>query len=191
LSRLQAPRRALALTFNFAVTPEAGGAEPLAGQPDGSRSVASLYVRLLGAATIVVGLDQLTKHLALRSLDGGRAIEVIPGVLRFRLTYNSGGAFGILQGAPSLFLVATIAIVAAILLGVGRVEDHRWAIPLGLVLGGGLGNAIDRLVRDTGGGVVDFIDVHLIDWPVFNLADSAIVLGAALILIASFRSSDP
>lgn len=87
-----------------------------------------------------------------------------------------------------MFLLATIAIVAAILLGVRRVEDHRWAIPLGMVLGGGVGNALDRLVRDTGGGVVDFIDLHV--WPVFNVADSAIVLGAALILFLSIRSSD-
>jgi signal peptidase II len=151
----------------------------------------SLYVRLLSAAGIVVVLDQLTKHLALNSLKGDRSIEAIPGILRFRLTFNSGGAFGLLQGAPGLFLVATIAIVAAILLGVRKVEDHRWAIPLGMVLGGGVGNVIDRIVRDTGGGVVDFIDVHVISWPVFNVADSAIVIGAALILLTSLRSPEP
>jgi signal peptidase II len=142
----------------------------------------------VSAAVVVVGLDQLTKELALNSLTRGRSIDVIPGILRFRVTYNSGGAFGIFQGSPGVFLLATIAIVAAILLGVRRVEDHRWAIPLGMVLGGGVGNALDRLVRDTGGGVVDFIDLHV--WPVFNVADSAIVLGAALILFLSIRSSD-
>lgn len=114
-------------------------------------------------------------------------IDLIEGVVRFRLTYNSGGAFGLLQGLPGFFLVATLVIVGGILIGARKVDDPRWAIPLGMVLGGGLGNAVDRLLRDTNGAVVDFIDLHV--WPVFNIADMAIVLGALTILVLGWGSS--
>lgn len=144
-------------------------------------------MRLLLAAAVVVALDQMTKQLALETLRDA-PIDVIEGVLRFRLTYNSGGAFGLLQGLPGFFLVATLVIVGGILIGVRKVEDPRWAIPLGMVLGGGLGNAADRLLRDTDGGVVDFIDLHV--WPVFNIADMAIVLGAVAILVLGWRATD-
>jgi signal peptidase II len=169
-------------------TPDHGDPGPQLAQHE-RVSLSALYVRLLGAASLVAGLDQLTKEWALNALDRGREIDVIAGVLRLRLTLNSGGAFGIFQGTPGVFLVATLAIVAAILIGVRRVEDRSWAIPLGMVLGGGIGNALDRIVRDTGGGVIDFIDLHV--WPVFNFADSAIVIGAGLILILSLRSAEP
>ncbi len=135
----------------------------------------------------MVALDQATKELALQALQDAH-VDVIEGVLRFRLTYNSGGAFGLLPGLPGFFLIATLVIVAAILIGVRKVEDERWAIPLGMVLGGGLGNAADRVFRDTGGGVVDFIDLHV--WPLFNVADMSIVLGALVILILGWRAGD-
>lgn len=150
-------------------------------------SYGRIYLRLLAAAVVVVVLDQATKELALQGLQDAH-VDVIEGVLRFRLTYNSGGAFGLLPGLPAFFLIATLAIVAGILIGVRKVEDERWAIPLGMVLGGGLGNATDRVFRDTGGGVVDFIDLHV--WPVFNVADMSIVLGALAILILGWRASD-
>jgi signal peptidase II len=139
------------------------------------------------AAAVVVGLDQATKQWALDSLRDA-PIDLIEGVLRLRLTFNSGGAFGLLQGLPGFFLVATLVIVGGILIGARKVDDHRWAIPLGMVLGGGVGNAVDRLLRDTDGAVVDFIDLHV--WPVFNIADMAIVLGALAILVLGWRATD-
>ena len=139
------------------------------------------------AAAAVLALDQGSKEWALGALANGH-IDLIEGVLRFRLTYNSGGAFGLLQGLPGFFLVATLVIVGGILIGARKVDDPRWAIPLGMVLGGGLGNAVDRLVRDTDGAVVDFIDLHV--WPVFNVADMAIVIGALVILVLGWGSSD-
>lgn len=138
-------------------------------------------------AAAIVAADQATKQWALEALADA-PIDLIEGVLRLRLTYNSGGAFGLLQGLPGFFLIATLVIVGGILIGVRKVDDPRWAIPLGMVLGGGLGNAADRLLRDTGGGVVDFIDLHV--WPVFNLADMAIVFGALTILIMGWGASD-
>lgn len=149
-------------------------------------SVAGIYGRLVSSAAVIVALDQLTKSLALDRLSD-RPHDVIEGILTLRLTTNSGGVFGLLQGMPGLFLVATIVIVIVIMLWARKVEDPRWLVPLGFVLGGGLGNLTDRLFRDTSGEVIDFIDLHV--WPIFNLADAAIVTGVLLILLFSSRSS--
>jgi signal peptidase II len=148
-------------------------------------SAPRLYARLLAAAAGVIAIDQLTKQWALAALAEG-PVDVIDGVLSLTLTYNSGGAFGLLQGLPGFFLVATVAVIGVIMIWAHRLDDTRMIVPLGMVLGGGLGNLWDRIFRDTGGRVVDFIDLHV--WPVFNLADSSIVLGVALILLLSARA---
>ncbi len=145
---------------------------------------AGLYARLFSVAAIVLVLDQGTKQLALDNLREG-PVPIIPGILSLRLTFNSGGAFGFLQGLPGLFLVTSIAIIGVILVWAGRLEDGTFVVPLGLVLGGGSGNLFDRVLRDLGGQVVDFIDLHF--WPVFNLADSAIVIGVLTIALAGAR----
>jgi signal peptidase II len=135
----------------------------------------------------VVAVDQVTKQLALQALDRG-PIDLLGGALTLRLTLNSGGAFGVLQGFPGFFLGVTLAILTAIVLFVRRLEDKRLLIPLGLVLGGGAGNLCDRVFRGLDGRVVDFVDFHL--WPVFNVADSAITIGVCLILLTSVRPAD-
>ena len=137
---------------------------------------------------VILALDQATKELALATLDDGH-VDVIEGVLRLNLTFNSGGAFGIGQDLPGLFLVATVGIVGTILVVARKVTDARWLVPLGCVLGGGLGNAYDRVFRDLGGGVVDFIDLHV--WPVFNVADMAIVTGALVMFVLGWRDKEP
>ena len=142
------------------------------------------YAFLLVAAGAVVALDQITKSLALSALRDG-PIDVIEGALTLNLTFNPGGAFGILQGLPGFFLMATLAVIVLILVWAHKLEDQRWSVPLGLVLGGGIGNVIDRIFRDTDGRVVDFIDLHW--WPVFNLADASIVVGIGIILLLSSR----
>ena len=146
------------------------------------RSLVPFFV----AAFIVVALDQITKHLAVSRLDDGHVVDVIDGVLTFRLTYNPGGAFGLGQGQPGFFLVASIVIAVLVVVLARRVDDPRWVIPLGCVLGGGVGNLIDRIVRSPGGRVVDFIDLQV--WPLFNIADSAIVVGVMLLFWLSFRA---
>jgi signal peptidase II len=164
-------------------SPETGrrkGADPLT-----AGGLAGLYLSLGITALIVVVADQVSKQLALSRLADG-PVDLIAGALTLRLTYNSGGAFGVLQGWPGLFLIATVVVVAVILLWVRRLEDPRWALPLGMVLGGGLGNVFDRIFRDTNGQVVDFIDLHW--WPVFNLADASIVIGVGVVLILSART---
>ena len=142
--------------------------------PPAAGSAARRYVLLLSIAAAVVVLDQATKQLALTALDDG-PVDVIDHALSLRLTYNSGGAFGVMRGLPGVFLAATLAIVALILLWTRKIEQTGWIVALGLVVGGGLGNVADRLFRDLGGRVVDFIDLHV--WPVFNVADACIVSG--------------
>lgn len=168
--------------------PASGGGEgdsaPASGERPTRSGQARAYARLLAVAAVVVGLDQVTKQLALDRLQN-RPFDLIDGVVTLRLAFNSGGAFGVLQGLPELFLVATLIVVAVILLWVRNIAEASWIVPLGMILGGGLGNLADRVFRDFEGRVVDFIDVHF--WPVFNLADSSIVLGVGLILLLGAR----
>jgi signal peptidase II len=127
--------------------------------------------------------------VAERHLEGRPPIEVITGVLQFRFTTNPGGAFGLFGGATWLFVGASIAVIAFILIASWRPPSLGAALALGLVLGGAFGNLTDRLIRGSGfsGEVVDFIDFHI--WPVFNVADSCIVIGAALLLLTGARAS--
>ena len=132
--------------------------------------------------------DRLTKMWAERALAGRPPVTVIPGVLQLNYTTNSGGAFGLGQSAPWLFAGATVVVVAAIVAASPRLLHGATAVALGLILGGGIGNLTDRALRGGGvlsGRVVDFIDFRV--WPVFNLADSAIVVGALLLAVTGLR----
>jgi signal peptidase II len=144
-------------------------------------------VLLYSAAALVYALDRLTKVLVERGLRGRPPVELIPGVLELRFTTNPGGAFGLFGGAAWLFVLASVVVVVAVVLSSFRLTSRLPALSLGLVLGGALGNLTDRIIRGPGfsGEVVDFIDLQV--WPVFNVADSAIVVGAALLLVSTFR----
>jgi signal peptidase II len=169
------------------VTPTAGAPapdDPSETVPRAAGGLRSLRV-LLPVAAVVVTLDQVTKQLAVIHLRD-HPIDVIRGVLTLRLTLNSGGAFGILQGVPGLFIAATVLVVGLLVVWIRQLADPRMLVPLGMMLGGGLGNASDRIFRDLGGRVVDWIDLHV--WPVFNLADSAIVIGVILVIFMSSRN---
>jgi signal peptidase II len=133
-------------------------------------------------------LDRLTKVWAESVLAGGPPITVIPKVFRLNFATNPGGAFGLFGGLPALFLVATLVAVTAIVVASRHVSIPSVAIGLGFIMGGALGNLTDRIVRGSGlrGTVVDFLDFHV--WPVFNVADMGIVIGAALVLLASARA---
>jgi signal peptidase II len=148
---------------------------------------ARLAGALYGVAALVYATDRLSKTWAEGSLAGRPPLEVIPGVLQLNFTTNSGGAFSIGGSAPWLFAGATLVVVALIVAASARLTRPAIAVGLGLVLGGALGNLTDRIVRGGGlrGRVVDFIDLHV--WPVFNLADSAIVVGAVVLLFASLH----
>lgn len=146
---------------------------------------ARLAVALYGIAALVYLADRLSKIWAERSLAGRPPMELIPGVLQLNFTTNSGGAFSIGGSAPWVFAGATVVVAAVIVVASTRLTRPAIAVGLGLVLGGALGNLTDRIVRGPGlrGRVVDFVDLHV--WPVFNAADSAIVVGALVLLIAS------
>jgi signal peptidase II len=154
---------------------------------EGSAARRSVYPRLFLTAAAVLVLDQVTKEIALRTLTDGGA-DLIDGILSLNLTFNAGGAFGIAQGLPGLFLIGSILVAVVIAVWARQVDDPRWLIPLGMILGGGVGNLADRLFRGYDGRVVDFIDLHF--WPVFNIADMAIVFGIALILLVGLGSDD-
>ncbi len=148
-----------------------------------------LAVRLYVVAALAYAADRLTKVWAVHALARRAPIVLIPHVLQLDYTANSGGAFGIGRSAPWLFATATLLVSIVIVAVSSRLSRTSVAVALGLVLGGALGNLTDRLVRGDGflsGRVVDFIDVHV--WPVFNLADSAIVVGALLLALSSLGS---
>jgi signal peptidase II len=141
---------------------------------------------LFATAAAVFLLDRLTKLWAERAL-ADRPIDVIGGVLTLRFTTNSGGAFSLGQSAPWFFAAATLVVSALIVVTAFHRRSVLSSIALGLILGGALGNLADRVLRGPGlrGHVVDFIDLHV--WPVFNAADSAVVIGAILLAVSSFR----
>jgi signal peptidase II len=146
-----------------------------------------LTVTLYSAAVGAYLLDRLTKYLAVRFLAGKPPVQILRDVVQLRYTTNAGGAFGLFGGQPWLFFGATLVVCAAIVVASARLSAGASALGLGLILGGALGNLTDRIIRGPGvsGHVVDFIDFHV--WPVFNMADSAIVVGALVILIAGLR----
>ncbi len=143
---------------------------------------------VLGVAAAAFALDRLTKVWAEDALADG-PVDLIPGVVRFRFATNPGGAFSSFTSAPWFFVTATVIVGGLIAVTAFRARPRLQSVALGLILGGAVGNLFDRAFRGPGftGEVVDFIDLHV--WPVFNLADSAIVVGAVLLAVVSFRST--
>ena len=135
-------------------------------------------------AFIVVVLDQITKHWALNHLGDGHVDDLV-GSLRLNLAYNTGMAFAKGQGIGPFIAVAGLLVVVFLLVGLRR-ETRPGALFVGMVAGGAAGNIVDRLFRGDAwlhGAVIDFIDLQW--WPIFNLADAAIVIGAGSLVISS------
>jgi signal peptidase II len=155
----------------------------MAGTSRGRRALA-----LYGTAATVLALDQLTKQLVVSNLAGRPPVDVIGNFVQLRYTTNSGGAFSLLTGAPLFFGIMAIVIVGGIIYASRRTRPLSMLVVLGLILGGALGNLTDRLFRDEGllrGEVVDFVKVGI--WPVFNLADSCVVVGGILLALLLSR----
>lgn len=139
-------------------------------------------------ALLVVALDQGTKALALAWLEPGVPIEVVGGVLRLNLTRNSGAAFSLGAGFTLALSLVAIVVVVVIARFASRIGSAWWAVALGVLLGGAVGNLADRLFRAPSplrGHVIDFIQLPY--WPVFNLADMAIVVSVCLMLLLAWR----
>jgi signal peptidase II len=132
-------------------------------------------------ALIVIALDQATKYAVVKKMALGESIPLIPGVFHLTSHRNMGAAFGILQNQRWLFVVITLVVVAGIIVTLYRIGRKLPVTSLGLalVLGGAIGNFIDRVST---GQVVDFLDFTLINFPIFNVADSAITIGVVLLL---------
>lgn len=142
-------------------------------------------------ALITLALDQLTKILAEAFLAAG-PISIIGDLLWFRLAYNDAAAFSLGFGATWVLALASVSAVVALLIFGPRVKTMSWALIAGMVLGGAAGNGIDRVFRDPAffnGHVVDFIQIPF-NFPIFNLADSFLVIGIILAIYRTFRGDE-
>lgn len=141
------------------------------------------------AALLVVAADQLTKLAIVSRFARGEEIDVLGSVLRLGHARNSGAVFGILKGAGQYFAVMSVLAAAIIVLVIYLARDSSALVKigLGLVLGGAIGNLIDRIRY---GAVVDFIDIGINDsvrWPSFNVADLAITVGVVILILFCLR----
>jgi signal peptidase II len=161
-------------------------------------------------SAMVLVLDQVSKALAHHYLPGQPPVEVVPNFFNLVYSRNPGGLFGYFGDLPDpwrsllLTLLPVIAVcMLAVFLGRGEGADRKTLVGLGLILGGAIGNLIDRIVR---GEVVDFLDAYIQSssaadwlvrkfgtshWPTFNIADSAIVVGACLLILTIIRPPQP
>lgn len=148
---------------------------------------------LLAVAAIVVGLDVLTKAIVVATMKPDHPIDVIGDVVRLELFRNAGAAFSMATGMTWVLALIGIAVAVSVVRFGRKLRSPWWGLGLGLVLGGTLGNLIDRFFRSPGplrGHVVDFIAVgHW--WPVFNVADSSICCGAALLVALTVFGIEP
>ena len=138
-------------------------------------------------AAIIVLFDQMSKAWALRDLADGRIIHVI-WTMQFNLTYNRGMAFSRGTGIGPIIGVIGLVVVVLLLLSLRRADNALTRVATGLIIGGAVGNISDRLFRGSGwmrGAVIDFIDFQW--WPVFNVADMAIMIGAATMMVAMLK----
>lgn len=139
-------------------------------------------------ALLVFLFDYASKELAIRFLSDG-SIDVIGNLLRFNLVYNPGAAFSLASNATIFLSVFAISVAVVIFYYGRKVKSTPWAVALGLALGGIFGNLADRIFREPGmlrGEVVDWI--QLPNWPIFNIADSAVVCAAVLVTILSIKN---
>ena len=138
---------------------------------------------ILAVTAVLVGLDQLTKWLAVMYLQNGESVTAIPRLFYFTYAENTGAAFSILSGERWFLIVITLIVMLALAAFALFGQFRRYKLfnaSATLILAGGIGNLIDRLVQ---GYVVDFIEFKLIDFPIFNVADCFVVVGSVLLLI--------
>ncbi|ALG15515.1 signal peptidase II [Kibdelosporangium phytohabitans] len=146
---------------------------------------------LLGTAVVFFALDLVTKVVALARLEGKEPVRALGGLVYLQIVRNPGAAFSIATGMTWVLALVAIGVVVAIIWILPKLRSGGWAIGLGLVLAGALGNLVDRFFRAPGplrGHVVDFLSLFAPNgeaWPVFNVADSSIVVGGILIVVLS------
>lgn len=175
--------------------PSEGGAEPDAPetpQPQPKRRVVLLAV----IAVLVLAADQVTKAIAVAELEFAEPVRVLGGAVYLQLIRNSGAAFGMAAGMTWVLALIACAVVIALIWFAKRLRSPGWAVGLGLILAGALGNLTDRIFRAPSvlqGHVVDFVSVFAPNgdvWPVFNVADSSLFIGCGLIILLSLLGKD-
>ena len=146
---------------------------------------------LLAVAAVVLTLDLVSKVLAVRLLAPGQPVSIIGDTVTWTLVRNSGAAFSMATGYTWLLTLVASGVVVGIVWMGRRLVSPWWALGLGMILGGALGNLMDRFFRSPGplrGHVVDFLSIGW--WPVFNVADAAVVGGAILLVLLSVLGYD-
>jgi signal peptidase II len=150
-----------------------------------------LLLAFVTTAWVLVTLDQLAKYLVIEALTPGRSVNILGDGLKFVLVYNDSAAFSIGFGITWIFTILSTAAAVAIIWFATKLETIGWAVTGGLALGGVVGNLIDRLIRQPGfgqGHVVDFISIPF-NFPIFNIADMAIVAVAIVVVIRIMRGT--
>ncbi|MFM6939507.1 MAG: signal peptidase II [Rhodoluna sp.] len=150
-----------------------------------------LLLTFLATGWIVVTLDQLAKYLVIENLAPGVRVPVLGELVKFVLVYNDSAAFSIGFGVTWIFTILSTLAALAILWFASKLETVGWAFAGGLALGGVVGNLIDRLIRSPGfgqGQVVDFISIPF-NFPIFNIADMAIVAVAVIVVVRIMRGT--
>jgi signal peptidase II len=148
--------------------------------------------RLYLVAALIWGLDLSTKIWAVNNLSARNPVEILGSFFQLTLIRNPGAAFSFATGATVVFTAIAVAAVIVIVYYSSKITSMGWASTLGLLLGGVLGNLTDRLFRSPGffkGEVIDWLEIT--NWPVFNLADSAIVVAAFLAILLTIRNVGP
>lgn len=146
---------------------------------------------LLGVAAVVLLVDIVTKVLAVELLTPGQPVSIIGDTVTWTLVRNSGAAFSMATGYTWVLTLIATGVAAGIIWMGRRLVSPWWALGLGMILGGALGNLVDRFFRSPGplqGHVVDFLSIGW--WPVFNVADPAVVGGAILLVVLSLLGFD-
>jgi len=143
---------------------------------------------LAAVAALVLGLDVLSKALVVANLTEGEPVHVLGDIFEFTLLRNPGAAWNLGTGYTAVFTVLAGGVIVFVMRVARRLRSTGYAVAFGLLLGGASGNLGDRIFRAPGlfqGHVVDWIELP--DWPVFNLADSAIVCAGALVVLLALR----
>jgi signal peptidase II len=153
--------------------------------PTGGRRIPLLFVVV---AVLTLAVDQITKAIALDRLEEGVPKDLLGPVLRFYLVKNPGAAFSLATGYTVVLTVIAVGVAVAVVHLSRRLRSIGWTIAFGLLLGGALGNLSDRFFREPAplrGHVVDFLQFP--HWPIFNLADTSIVIAACLMVLQTLR----
>ena len=139
---------------------------------------------IFSTAAVILIIDHITKFFVIHNFKDNESLPVIKNIFHLTFVTNSGTAFGLFRGINLFFILLSIAVAIILVYSIRKIKekDKAMQFAVGLLLGGTLGNLMDRIVH---GFVIDFLDFQV--WPVFNIADSAISIGVAILIISVWR----